>query len=415
VLSRRALSEIRAALPAKDGAGEARDAIFAAAAYLCEDMILAIEAAGRDVHGDAGRITPDRELFLRLDGEARILFAQYVRSDLAFVKDDPVLRLLRLWDDFGAAVTSTGEAFVAIYERGGGDEVIRIVCLDASAALAETFKDFAKVVAFSATLTPFPYYARLSGFDPEKATTLEVPSPFPGANRKVLVIPQVSTKLRARARHVARIADAVERITAVRPGNYAVFFPSFRFLEDTARHFKAVDAGGPMVLTQRPQATRAEIKAIVDALEARATAGEPTLLLAVQGGGLSEGLDFPGDLLVGAVIVGPAIPTVGPAREAMRAYFDKHYGQGDAYAYTVPAMTRVVQAAGRVIRSEKDRGLIVLMDERFIEARFASLMPKGWYKDSVKELVSTKILDDVRTFWQAGAPDAHGGAVDAPR
>lgn len=355
---------------------------------------MALIASVAPARGHEARVTPAPRKVERLGEATQGLMARYLASPAVIGARDPVLTLVRSISDVLAALAQPGDTFVTLYERGPGDELLRVVCCDASDALAQSYSAFRRVVGFSATLKPFDYYARLSGFNPERLHTAEFTSPFPKANRKLLIIPQVSTKYRDRAREVGRIADAVQRIAAVRPGNYVVFFPSFKFLADTAAYL--TPPPGLTLLVQKPQMTRHEVTACLQQL---AEPGQFNLLLAVAGGGLSEGVDYPGDLLVGAIIVGPAIPGVGPAREALRDYYQKHYGQGDDYAYTYPAMAKVIQAAGRVIRSERDRGLIVLIDGRFVERRYSDQMPRDWYVDSVRELVSTSILSDLRDFW----------------
>jgi DNA excision repair protein ERCC-2 len=129
---------------------------------------------------------------------------------------------------------------------------------------------------------------------------------------------------------------------------------------------------------------------------------KPILIFAVQGGSFSEGVDYPGDALIGALIIGPALPKFDLERELLRAYYEQHYKSGFDYAYTYPAMSRVVQSAGRVIRSESDRGLIVLMDQRFTHRSYTNAMPSDWFSKSVTELVSASILKDIGDFWQQG-------------
>jgi len=134
------------------------------------------------------------------------------------------------------------------------------------------------------------------------------------------------------------------------------------------------------------------------------TAAHPLLVLGVQGGSLAEGVDYPGDQLIGVVVVGPALPNCDEAREVLRRYYERAYDPrlGYDYAYTYPAMAKVVQAAGRVIRTDQDRGLIVLMDARFVEPQYSALLPSDWFKDSVLELVSRSILAEINEFWQGG-------------
>jgi DNA excision repair protein ERCC-2 len=126
-------------------------------------------------------------------------------------------------------------------------------------------------------------------------------------------------------------------------------------------------------------------------------------LFAVQGGIFAEGVDFCGNMAEAAIIIGPGLPSFDLERELLREYYERTYGAGFDYAYTYPAMTKVIQSAGRVIRSEQERGLIVLMDQRFISDSYARAMPADWFEQSVKELVSTSILKDIKNFWHAGA------------
>lgn len=405
----RANENLSAALSRNELERLERDAALLPSGFVDDARALAREAAAlissvAPARGNAARVTPEPRTIARLGELARALMAGYLASPAAISASDPLLALVHRIDGVLAALAQPGDAFVTLYERGngkGGDELLRVVCCDARDALAQSFSEFRRIVGFSATLKPFDYYARLSGFNPASLHTAEFSSPFPKVNRKLLIIPQVSTRYRDRAREAVRIADAVERIAAVRPGNYVVFFPSFKFLTDTAAYLTLPP--DLTLLVQKPQMTRHEVTACLRQL---ANPGQRNLLLAVAGGGLAEGVDYPGDLLVGAIIVGPAIPGVGPAREALRDYYQKHYGRGDDYAYTYPAMAKVIQAAGRVIRSELDRGVIVLLDGRFVERRYSDLMPSDWYVDSVMELVSTSILSDLRTFWASAETTA---------
>jgi DNA excision repair protein ERCC-2 len=127
--------------------------------------------------------------------------------------------------------------------------------------------------------------------------------------------------------------------------------------------------------------------------------GVPTIVFAVQGGSFSEGMDYAGEMVIGAFVVGPPLPNYDLEREQMRVYYQRRYGAGFDYAYTIPAMAKAIQAAGRVIRSETDRGLIVLMDSRFMEPGYSRSMPVDWFESDVAELVSASILREIADFW----------------
>lgn len=312
---------------------------------------------------------------------------------------DPLVALTRNWLEFTEYLDREGEQFFCTYTADLHGVSLRITCCDASEHLSTCLKEFENVVAFSATLKPFDYYRQLSGFRAERAQTAEFTSPFPSDNRKLLVIPQVSTKFSDRAKNYDKIAQAIRRIVELRRGNYFVFFPSFSFLREVHERVQLPDFN---VLQQKAGMTSVDVQKFIDTLR---NPGEPTVIFAVQGGVFSEGVDFPGDSLIGALIVGPGLPGFDLERELMREYYEKKFGQGFDYAYTYPAMARVIQAAGRVIRSESDRGLIVLLDRRFTAPAYTATMPGDWFKSSVTELVSDSILKDISEFWTSGAKD----------
>ncbi len=344
------------------------------------------------------RIDPPVELFLEQDARLRAFLSRYLDSGPDIQKQDVILRLSFYWSAFTETLEYVAdpdrpEFFTTFHPHSGGGTV-RITCCDASAMLKDCYDEYGEVVGFSATLKPFDYYTRLSGLDAGKVKCAEFASPFPKELRKLLVIPQISTKYAQREANYARIADAVERIAALRPGNYFVFLPSFDFLERVAMLFRPPE--GFMVLRQERNMKASHVEAILDSLRA----GDlPTIVFAVQGGSFSEGMDYAGEMVIGAFVIGPPLPNYDLERELMREYYQRQYGAGFDYAYTIPAMAKAIQAAGRVIRSETDRGLIVLMDGRFVEPGYSRSMPVDWFESDVTELVSAGILKEVAEFW----------------
>ena len=145
-----------------------------------------------------------------------------------------------------------------------------------------------------------------------------------------------------------------------------------------------------------------QVNAVLDRLTA---GGEPAIVFAVQGGTFSEGVDYPGESVIGAFVVGPPLPNYDLEREEMRKFYEERYKAGFEFAYVIPAMSKAVQAAGRVIRSETDRGLIVLMDSRFVQPGYSRTMPVDWFETNASELVSESILKDVAEFWESGNGD----------
>src|SRR5205085_5890632 len=153
------------------------------------------------------------------------------------------------------------------------------------------------------------------------------------------------------------------------------------------------------VMLQRSDLTDYARKAIVDILREKPRRGN--LILGVSGGMYAEGVDYQGDMLSGVMVVGPALPQVSFEQELLKRYYDDQYGAGFEFAYLIPGMTRVVQSAGRVIRSETDIGIIALLCKRFTQESYTRYFPADWYESSPRELVSKKPAADVRAFFEA--------------
>jgi len=344
------------------------------------------------------RIEPPIDPFLEQDAKLRGFLSRYLESDLEVQQQDPVLRLCFYWSEFTqtleiAAHAAQQELFTTFHPHETGGSV-KITCCDASAMIQGCYGDYQQAVGFSATLKPFEYYAKLSGLDPDLVRTAEFQSPFPAHLRKLLVIPQISTKYSQRERNYGKVAEALARIVALRRGNYFAFFPSFGFLERVAELFQAPE--GFDVMRQERNMKASGTREILEQLRAGDSA---TVVFAVQGGSLSEGIDYAGDMVIGAFVIGPPLPNFDLEREQMREYYQRRYAAGFEYAYTIPSMAKAVQSAGRVIRSETDRGIIVLMDSRFLESSYSRSMPADWFESGVSELVSGAILSDIGEFW----------------
>lgn len=351
-------------------------------------------------YGDEGKsklIEIEIEPFEELDQDIRKIAIEYLESGSDVLPQDPLLKLMNLWSDFVNALTHKGEEFFQTYQNNAYGEMIKVTCCDASEHLQMAYKEFKNVVAFSATLKPFSYYQELLGFVNEKTRTVEFQSPFTSDNRKLLIIPQISTKYADRTSHSRRIAETIARIAQVKTGNYLALFPSFEFMRMV---LKVIHLPGYRILEQEREMKQAQTEAIIESLKQPT----PTVLFCVQGGVFSEGVDFPGDMVIGAFVVGPALPNFDFERDQIRKYYEGRYGkeQGFNYAYVYPAMAKAIQSAGRVIRSEKDRGIIILMDSRFLNKDYYSSMPEGWFNESPHELVSQKILTDLQVFWDRG-------------
>ena len=345
-----------------------------------------------------------------------------LRNGADRVPDDPVLGLYFLFAGFhdvarrAAPAGRLAEAFDLIASRGPGGARLSILCKDPSRLLAETFDAAFATVGMSATLSPPEFYRDLLGFDHDRTSVLLLPSPFPRENRVVVVAPHVDTTWKGRAAAMPEIARVVAEIADACPGNVLALFPSYRFVDDARALLPPLP--GHRVLRPSDRSTELERNAVLDALREDKSR---ILLLAVSGGPFAEGVDYPGEMLHGVVVVSPALPQVRFEQERMRLYFEERYGRGFEYAYVIPGMTRVVQSAGRVIRSETDVGVIALVCRRFLQNPYRKFLPSHWYDESPAELACTAPREPVRAFFDrafalpaavspAGAPPLLPGA-----
>lgn len=325
----------------------------------------------------------------------RKLLAKAASEGLELAPGNPLVQLFRQWSEFCGVLRGRTEAHLLTWTPPGR---LRITCVDASSHLSERFGPVAGAVLFSGTLKPFDYYERLSGLSGSRCE--EIPSPFPAGHRCLMVVPQISTLYRRRDQETPRVAEFLSKVLPLRHGNYLVFFPSFEFLEKTRPYLDFPDF---RILAQPRKASAEALNGILAALDQE----RGLVVLAVQGGSLSEGIDLPGEALIGCVVVGPPIPPFDLERRMAKDYFDKAYGAGEAFTYTYPAMAKAIQAAGRVIRGPKERGLLVFLDDRFLDPAFAQCFPQDWFEHSPREAVSEAILADIARFWNVA--DGSGG------
>lgn len=288
------------------------------------------------------------------------------------------------------------DAVPILYKREAQDTIIKALCLDPSGFIKPVLDHFSGVVAFSATLKPFAFYRDISGFDPDNTLCVELSSPFPREHKKILIIPQVQTNLRERDRHYTRIAQIIQKVVTAKPGPSLVFFSSYGFMREVQSELRKLEPDWT-IYTQNKAMNTDALHELWQVLDSRRGV---LLILAVQGGSLAEGIDFKGRGIHNVFIVGPALPTANYERQLMQDYFQTRYGRGRPYTYTYPAMTRSIQAAGRIVRDASERGVIVLMDPRFLEADYQETMPADWFQENARELVSTQIIRDVDGFWK---------------
>jgi len=264
-----------------------------------------------------------------------------------------------------------GENFATCYSSAGRELKVKLFCIDPSRHLSEALQRSRAAVFFSATLTPFSYFRDLLGCA-SGAHQLDVPSPFPPENFEIYVAAGISTLYRNRKKTKTAVAGLLHAFVERAPGNYLIFFPSYEYMTMVHDIFSA-SANAVDTICQSPEMTEEEREAFL----ARFDSGNRNTLagFAVMGGIFGEGIDLVGERLSGAAIVGVGLPGICLERELIRNHFA---GVGFEFAYTYPGINRVLQAAGRVIRSEDDRGALLLIDQRYGTRRYSTLLPQTW-------------------------------------
>ncbi len=305
---------------------------------------------------------------------------------------DSLLELFFRLHAFQRTAKLYDERYVTIVEPGRSVRV-RLFCLDPSFLLRQALARGKAAVFFSATLTPIDYYRALLGGS-EEDRLLQLPSPFPPPHLAVLVHDRIRTHLRARAGSFGDVVEAIAALVEGRPGNYLAYFPSYQYLTAVQERFQA-SYPAAQILVQRSGMSETEREAFLAAFAAEHS--ETLVGFAVMGGVFGEGIDLVGDRLIGAIIVGVGLPQLCVERDLIRDYFQEHLGAGFEYAYTFPGMNRVLQATGRVIRSETDRGVVLLIDARFAEPRYRRLFPPWWHPARVRSL--SDLREALRKFW----------------
>lgn len=277
------------------------------------------------------------------------------------------------------------ERYVSFTELSKNDVRLKLFCLDPSDLLRQAGKGYRSHVYFSATLSPLTYYMDMLGAG-EDDYTLTVPSPYSREQLEVVIQP-LSTRYRDRDESKLPIAQRIHRLTAERPGNYFVFFPSYAYMNAVYETYMEMLAGisdseggdskeKADVLLQRPDMTEEERDHFLAAFQVGS--GKTLIGFAVMGGVFSEGVDLAGDRLIGVVVVGVGLPQIGVERDMLKDYFNGQGKSGYDYAYVYPGMNKVLQAGGRLIRSENDRGTLVLIDDRYLQPHYRRLLPEEW-------------------------------------
>ncbi|MBS4539181.1 ATP-dependent DNA helicase [Clostridium sp. D2Q-11] len=299
-----------------------------------------------------------------------------------------VLAFLRVAEDYD-------ERYVTYVETNGNNVSIKLFCLDPSYLLSKTLEQGKASIFFSATLSPLEYYKDILGGKKED-NTMSLTSPFDKDNLMLMVADRVSTKYRNREFSYESIADIVYSTVKNKKGNYMVFFPSYKYMNDVYETF--IDKY-PEVRTMIQEIGMSEEEREDFLYSFKENPEETLVTFAVMGGIYSEGIDLKGDRLSGAIVVGVGLPMVCLERNIIRDYFNEKNNLGYEYSYMYPGMNKVLQAAGRVIRTEKDKGVVCLIDERFSYSGYKKIFPAH-----LRSNVKIRRIDDMNRildlFWK---------------
>ena len=284
-------------------------------------------------------------------------------------------------------------AFVPFVNAQDGG-ILKIQCCDPSNFLGQKIEAFHSVIAMSATLDPINFYEETLGFKEERTEKLLLDSPFPNNNRKIVIVPHISTRYKDRSQNYEKIAAIINEVTAIKRGNYLCFFPSFEFLQNvnlflSKNHYEK--------LIQKAGMHETEKENILSLLK---TGNNAYLLLSVIGGIFSEGVDYFGEMAIGVIVISPALPKINFERELLRSYYETHKNAGFEYAYIYPGMNKVIQSAGRLIRSFSDKGVLLLIGSRFAEEKFNELFPEYWYNKKGDVVISEQYGSELKSFWE---------------
>lgn len=357
----------------------------------------------REQEGDQILEQVDPFVFSLMNVAAEI--SSYLEEGLPVEEHEQVLDIYFRIRYFLSITDWLDDHYVISLESHGRNAAIHLYCIDPSFLLSERIARARSCVFFSATLLPIRYYKKLLSTDRE-AYAIYAESVFSEDRRGLFIASDISSRYKERGPVTyQRYAAYIRKISLARGGNYIVFFPSYQFLRDVLQEFTPIQPEDCRLIVQERKMSELDMEHFLDRFRER----EPGSLLAfcVTGGIFSEGIDLTGESLIGAIIVGVPLPQVNRYTTILKNYFDRRtsaFGEGEGYdyAYLYPGMSKVLQAAGRVIRTESDRGLIALLDDRFLREDYMACFPREWRK--YQRIRLNHVEDRLGDFWKALDP-----------
>ncbi len=314
-------------------------------------------------------------------------------------KDEPIaeilfelLSALRLYMSILEYYDEHFRTYILVY---GGNITSKIYCIDPSQVLDRCMNRACSSVLFSATLTPADYFADVLGGS-KNAMTLSLPSPFPRENLCLCAMTGISTRHEDRDKSYGKVASAIAAAVLPMKGNYIVYFPSYSYMEKVSERF-AKRFPNVNILVQKRGMSYGEKEKFLDFF------GDDKGILrigfCVLGGSFSEGVDLPGSRLIGSIIIGVGLPGLSNELNIIRDFYELKYERGYDYAYTYPGMNKVLQACGRVIRRENDKGIVVLIDDRYETPQYRDLFPEHW-ENIIFASSASELAKNAENFWE---------------
>ena len=273
---------------------------------------------------------------------------------------------------FAKMLDFVGSNYLCYYNKERDNVTLYLSCLDASKYLASCLKSIKGSVLFSATLSPLDYYVNTLGGETTDAQ-LVLPSPFPRENFKIIIAPNVSIRYKNRDKSYQKVADYIESFVNNKIGNYFVFLPSYEYLHNLMPFIELENAD---IFEQDREMSEEEKVAFL--LNFKPNPEKTTVGFVIVGGAFGEGIDLVSDRLIGAVVVGIGMPRINYVSDQIDTYYDMQGLSGYNYAYLNPGMNKIMQALGRVIRSESDKGAVLLIDDRYLTNEYRDLFKAEW-------------------------------------
>jgi DNA excision repair protein ERCC-2 len=280
------------------------------------------------------------------------------------------------------------------------DVILKLFCIDPSVLLRKVYDRCRAIVFFSATLLPEKYYKELLGGVNGDEAFIRLKSPFDTSNLCLMIARNVSARYKDRALSYEKIVDYIKSAHSPKVGNYFIYFPSYEYMRAVYQCYTAKFPEDNAIMQESGMTEQERDSFLLKLISAPK---ETLLAFGVMGGIFAEGIDLPGDRLSGTVIIGVGLPQISFEREVITQYFTDEIDQsnrykGYDYSYVYPGFNRVLQAAGRVIRSETDRGFVLLLDDRFAGRSYSEIFPAEWY-ENVKVSNHKQVYEKLVSFW----------------